>query len=300
MQRLRKRSKIDPNGRPSKPWGSHWPASRVLDYYEQREFLCDPRQLEPVLYDESIWKRLVLPPEDREILLDSLYREGEGQDQVYNKWGLSQKHKGNGLIVLCQGPPGTGKTMTAEAISGLLRRPLLTLQSWAARDEKFVERLFSEAARWKLVVLVDEAESFLGHRQEGALGQNGLIATMLRQIERFSGVMILTTNRDFEIDPAAKSRVHVTLKYKRPNAILRSQIWERAIPKAMIDSSFLKEDLTKLSMFDLDGRQIDHAVARAASRAARQGREQVTLTDLEAAAQATLSKNESISAGFRA
>ena len=300
VEPLRQKAKLDKLGRPHLPWGNHMPAARMLDCYGQSEFLCDPRQLEAVPYDETIWQRLVLPPADREDLLDALYREGAGQEQVYNRWGLSQRHKGNGLIILCQGPPGTGKTMTAEAIAGMLQRPLLTLQSWAARDEQFVERMFTTAAQWKLVVLIDEAEAFLGARQEGAMGQNGLIAVMLRQIERFAGVMVLTTNRDFEIDRAAKSRVHLRLKYLRPQMALRTQIWGHAVPTTMINQEELAKGLPQLAALELDGRQIDHAVARAASRAARLNQTLVTVTDLIEAGRATLCREDQAQGvGFR-
>ena len=74
--------------------------------------------------------------------------------------------KGNGLAVLLHGPPGVGKTLTAEAIALATGRPLLVVSvaeigTAASKAEARLTSILDNAARWRAVLLVDEADVFL-------------------------------------------------------------------------------------------------------------------------------------------
>ncbi|KAK6203698.1 hypothetical protein LQW54_008904 [Pestalotiopsis sp. IQ-011] len=110
--------------------------------------------------------------------------------------------KGRGLIMLLHGVPGVGKTSTAG-----------DLGTTAKEVEDTLDYNFNLASRWDSVLLIDEADVFLGERTKEDFVRNSLVAVFLRMMEYYSGVLFLTTNRVGVFDEAFTSRVHISLYY---------------------------------------------------------------------------------------
>ena len=75
--------------------------------------------------------------------------------------------KGQGLIINLFGPPGVGKTLSAEATSERVHRPLYVvgggdLGTKAAELDESLERVFDIATSWKAIVLIDEVRLVFG------------------------------------------------------------------------------------------------------------------------------------------
>lgn len=75
--------------------------------------------------------------------------------------------KGRGLVAVLHGPPGTGKTLTAEGIAELLKRPLYMvsvgeLGTNPHQLETELNKILDVAHSWGAVLLLDEADVFLG------------------------------------------------------------------------------------------------------------------------------------------
>ncbi|KAF2648478.1 P-loop containing nucleoside triphosphate hydrolase protein [Lophiostoma macrostomum CBS 122681] len=127
--------------------------------------------------------------------------------------------KGRSIVLLLHGPPGVGKTSTAECIAAHMERPLypLTSGNLPVRADDLEEHLqvhFNLAARWGCILLLDEADVFLQRRRLNELEINAMVSVFLRQLEYYRGILFLTTNRVGDIDPAFKSRIHVSLEYE--------------------------------------------------------------------------------------
>ncbi|KAH6621735.1 hypothetical protein C7974DRAFT_314820 [Boeremia exigua] len=127
--------------------------------------------------------------------------------------------KGQGLVILLHGPPGVGKTLTAETIALTTGRPLLTVSVaeigvTAQEAEKSLTPVFADAARWEAVLLMDEADVFVEERVKGDLQRNALVSVLLRCLEYYKGIIILTTNRARTIDNALQSRIQLAIRYK--------------------------------------------------------------------------------------
>ncbi|CCT75384.1 related to TOB3 (member of AAA-ATPase family) [Fusarium fujikuroi IMI 58289] len=151
---------------------------------------------------------------------------GDGSTQIDIVRG-----KGRGLIILLHGPPGSGKTSTAETLAAYSRRPLYPITCGdLGTSPDAVERTLVEhterAQRWGCVLLLDEADVFLSRRDWRDTNHNALVSVFLRQLEYYSGILFLTTNKVGVIDEAFKSRIHVSLAY--PNIKLQEtlHIWE--------------------------------------------------------------------------
>ena len=138
--------------------------------------------------------------------------------------------KGQGLIVLLHGPPGSGKTSTAETIAAYTRRPLYSLTSGdigaePTESETMLEEHASRAEKWGCVLLLDEADVFLMQRNWTEVSRNVLVSTFLRQLEYYSGILFLTTNRPGTMDEAFKSRIHISLRYPSIDLASTKLMW---------------------------------------------------------------------------
>ena len=144
------------------------------------------------------------------------------------------KGKGKGLMFLLHGPPGLGKTLTAESVAESARRPLYRVTTGELSTD--VEKLESQlsdilrlGARWKAVVLLDEADVLMTRRSVSDLHRNAIVAVFLRLLEYYRGMLFLTTNRVDNFDEAFYSRIHITLEYGELKKEWRSNIWRQHV-----------------------------------------------------------------------
>jgi len=181
--------------------------------------------------------------------------------------------KGKGLVFVLHGTPGTGKTLTAEGIADLLKRPLYSvsmgeLGSSAKVLEAALSQILEIAHHWGAVLLIDEADTFLEQRGIHDLHRNAMVSVFLKQLEYFSGVLFLTTNRVNTFDDAFQSRIHVALRYAELDVPARRKIWGMFIDRIKsvqgMETTVVSKDLDKLAnKHVLNGRQIKNVVRTA-------------------------------------
>ena len=153
--------------------------------------------------------------------------EDVGIDVVANKGGAS--------IFLLHGPPGCGKTLTAEAISELLRKPLYIVTAGdlgitAKQVEETLGSVLDLCQTWDALVLIDEADVFLEARSSTEIERNALVCVILRLLEYYSGCLFLSSNRAAgSIDPAIASRITVMLGYPPLDEAGRAKVWKNLI-----------------------------------------------------------------------
>lgn len=89
-------------------------------------------------------------------------------------------------------------------------------------------------------------------------------------LEYYKGVLILTTNRTDCLDVAFESRIDIVLSYRDLTAGARREIWSNFVRTLPPDEVQLgPEDLTRLSRWELNGRQIKSAIKTARILASR-------------------------------
>ena len=131
--------------------------------------------------------------------------------------GLKQSKKGR---ICCYGPPGTGKTAWAAWLAEELDMPLLLKQGsdlldpYVGRTEQKIAQAFEQAKADNALLVLDEVDTFLFSR-EGAdrSWERSQVNEMLTQIERFEGLMVVSTNLIEVLDPAALRRFDLKLKF---------------------------------------------------------------------------------------
>ncbi|OTB12305.1 hypothetical protein K445DRAFT_321290 [Daldinia sp. EC12] len=176
--------------------------------------------------------------------------------------------KGQGISMLLEGPPGVGKTLTAEAVSEKLRRPLYQLgagELGAEPDtvEENLKMILETAAKWDAVLLLDECDVILAERSNDSLGRNSIVAIFLRLLEYYRGMLFMTTNRVEAMDPAFQSRIHLTIHYPVLDTPARRQIWERFTQNSSQESTLLSHDFLELQSIPLNGREIKNVIKTA-------------------------------------
>lgn len=174
--------------------------------------------------------------------------------------------KGKGLIGMFSGPPGSGKTLTAEAVAEITRRPLYSVSAGELGvDPKSVDEnltmILELSHRWNAVLLLDEADVFLQQRDMRDVNRNALVSIFLRQLEYFQGILILTTNRIANCDPAFASRIHISLDYPELDPRARETVWRNFLGKAKgaqedVVVDVTEEELRNLARVELNGRQV--------------------------------------------
>ncbi|KAK5634234.1 hypothetical protein RRF57_009948 [Xylaria bambusicola] len=142
-------------------------------------------QLQPVAWNVEAFNKLVLPGDEKQLAWEfvearSLAEGGQFDDFIPDK--------GRGLIILMFGPPGVGKTFTAEAVADKARVPLYALSAAELGTtpnavEKALERALGLCRMWNAMLLLDEADVFLGVRTSESLLRNELVSIFLRMVE---------------------------------------------------------------------------------------------------------------------
>jgi AAA+ superfamily predicted ATPase len=93
----------------------------------------------------------------------------------------------------------------------------------------------------------------------GDANRNALVAVFLKQLEYFSGVVFLTTNRLRAFDLAMKSRVHLAIGYGSPGIDTRRQIWAQylqRVPPEETDIVDIDDAVDFVIRQPLNGREI--------------------------------------------
>jgi hypothetical protein len=173
-------------------------------------------------YNPGLREKLILPPHHRD-LIDILTQDMDVlmDDIVAGKSG--------GTTILCKGGPGLGKTLTAEVYAEVIRRPLYRVHSGQlgirSEDvEKNLEQILKRAQRWGAVLLIDEADVYIRTRGND-IDHNAVVASFLRTLEYFHGLLFMTTNRSQDVDDAIASRCIATIQYEPPRAEDAKNIW---------------------------------------------------------------------------
>ena len=153
------------------------------------------------------------------------------------------------------GPPGTGKTAFGHHVAELLDRPLHArraseiLSKWVGETERNLARIFREALDEGAVLLIDEADSFLRDRQGAQRSwEVTQVNELLTQMERFDGILVVSTNLIDDVDRAALRRFDLKIRFD----YLRSdQAWalfvDTRVRLGIQDGAVSQSDLASVS-----------------------------------------------------
>jgi hypothetical protein len=254
------------------------------------------------------WEHLVLPNGLAAELELIAAHGGPELSHRLEAWGVAGGTVGKGAkgrLLLFSGPSGTGKTLAARALAARLDRPLLVtdcsriFDKYVGESEKRVRGLFEtyeqacKRSEKMPILLLNEADQLLGRRLEGEHSVDRMYSRlqnlMLEFFERFSGLLVATTNRPESLDEAFARRFTDKLVFPRPGLAERKALWLAHVPATVPILEAL--DWEALSGMDLSGGQIALAAACAIRHAALRG-DGLTQRDLVDAARREMAGTE--------
>jgi hypothetical protein len=174
--------------------------------------------------------------------------------------------KSKATIFCLDGTPGVGKTLLSESICEYLHKPLysVTVGELGTSPEKLEQKLneiLEIAYAWNAVILLDEADIFMEKRASNDLNRNAMVSVFLRLLERYQGIMFLTTNRIDDFDVAFKSRISISIHYDELSELSRYQVWKNLLSASKIELDDV--NVSELSQIKLNGRQIKNCIRMA-------------------------------------
>ncbi|TDD95999.1 ATP-binding protein [Flavobacterium cellulosilyticum] len=189
------------------------------------------------------------------------------QKTLLHDWGM-QKHILPGYRTLFYGPSGTGKTLTATLLGKEFNRPVYRIDlsqvvsKYIGETEKNLEKIFNLAENKDWILLFDEADALFGKRTSTKSSNdryaNQEVSYLLQRVERFNGLVILTSNFKNNIDDAFLRRFNSIIKFTKPNAEERIKLWTNSIPKNVsVPSDLINKIADK---YELTGAQIISAI----------------------------------------
>ncbi|EKA0285264.1 ATP-binding protein [Campylobacter jejuni] len=267
----------------------------IIDEILQRIINFEPKQskkikIESVLKDQDIFELIepstdindiIMPENTKELLENILKQQDKKVLEKLHSWGI-KSNKNIEAKIIFYGPAGTGKTMSALAMAKSMKKSVLSfdcskiLSKWVGESEQNVRKIFDtyknivQTCKQSPILLLNEADQFLSTRVDGSSGSDKMHNQMqnifLEQIERFSGVIIATTNFLESLDSAFSRRFDYKIEFKKPDFKDRLKIWEKFLPKkALFEKDF---DINILSNYELSGAQILMVVKNTALKVA--------------------------------
>ncbi|HEG0872213.1 TPA: ATP-binding protein, partial [Campylobacter jejuni] len=228
----------------------------IIDEILQRIINFEPKQskkikIESVLKDQDIFELIepsadindiIMPENTKELLENILKQQDKKVLERLHSWGI-KSNKNIEAKIIFYGPAGTGKTMSALAMAKSMKKPVLSfdcskiLSKWVGESEQNVRKIFDtyknivQTCKQSPILLLNEADQFLSTRVDGSSGSDKMHNQMqnifLEQIERFSGVIIATTNFLESLDSAFSRRFDYKIEFKKPDFKDRLKIWEK-------------------------------------------------------------------------
>ncbi|MBS4015066.1 MAG: ATP-binding protein [Candidatus Latescibacteria bacterium] len=211
-------------------------------------------------------------------------------NKLFTQWGFDQTIKyGKGMTILFYGAPGTGKTATCEAIAQRLSKKIgianyaQLLSKWIGDSEKNLVKVFKEAKENDCVLVFDEADSLFGQRLPETYSvdrmHNYMTNVLMQEIERFDGLVILTTNRELTIDEAFSRRILFKMRFDIPKTEERAKIWRALIPaNAPISDDVDFAELGK--RYELTGGEIKNVIINVVRECGFSNEEKISMLNL--------------------
>lgn len=186
---------------------------------------------------------------------------------------LENINKPKGFTCIFHGVPGVGKTETVKQIALKTKRDIISvnvtdvMDKFVGESEYRLNNIFSrysevvsqciESDKNIPILLFNEADSLFSKRMDvkDSVDQmyNSLQNILLEQMERFEGILIITTNMLKNFDSAFERRFLYKIKFEQPTYESRIKLW-----KSMIPSISDKDIIEVANKFDFSGGQIEN------------------------------------------
>ncbi|CAH0002386.1 unnamed protein product [Clonostachys byssicola] len=231
-------------------------------------------QIRPVTWNKDAFNRLVLPQRTK-LMLKALVMTKKPAAKPPNTTETPQdranaiiSRNGRPLIMHFHGGPGTGKSFAAAEIAEM---PIFRITygmmgpTYEATGEA-IYRSLRLATRWKAIVVFDGLDIFIEKGSDPK--DNRSPSAFFECIANHDGIIILTSSDAQRIDDRYASRCQVTVSFPPLEKPARRSVWKQCLDQVRAESESscaqgIQSHLAALSCYQLNGKQIHHAVTTA-------------------------------------
>ena len=206
---------------------------------------------------------------------------------------MQQRGFRHGFACLFYGGPGTGKTETVYQLARQTGRDIMVVDvpqiksKWVGDSEKNIKALFDRyrelVHRCEVapILLFNEADAIISTRKNGATNavdkmENTIQNIILQEMETLDGILIATTNLADNLDTAFERRFLYKIQFTKPDASVRSLIWQQMIPELNAADA-----TTLAAAYDFSGGQIENIARKHAIHAVLHGEPESLLPTLQ-------------------
>ena len=233
--------------------------------------LTEPEvKLSNVLYPDSITPKVMFYPKAMAQQIKELnsFLEVDKFKQIEQR--MMDNGFRTGFACLFYGAPGTGKTETVYQLAKKTGRCVMAVDvpqiksKWVGDSEKNIKALFDKYRKQVKrsdvapILLFNEADAIFGVRKNGAESavdkmENTIQNIILQEMEDLNGILIATTNLATNLDSAFERRFLYKIEFEKPDARVRSRIWQSMV------SGLNDDDANVLAQaYELSGGQIEN------------------------------------------
>lgn len=156
-----------------------------------------------------------------------------------------------GVAALFVGPSGAGKTLAARHLAHRLGKDLFrldlaaTVSKYIGETEKNLERALAAAEELDILLLLDEGDALLATRTDIGTAHdryaNLETSYLLQRLERFEGVLLVTSNEAGRIDRAFTRRFDARISFRAADAVQRAAILESLLGPHRVTPALIDE-----------------------------------------------------------
>uniref|UniRef100_A0A0B7KGW9 ATPase AAA-type core domain-containing protein n=2 Tax=Bionectria ochroleuca TaxID=29856 RepID=A0A0B7KGW9_BIOOC len=233
-------------------------------------------QIRPVTWNKDAFNRLILPQRTKTMLKALVMTKKPAAkppgyaETPQDRANFLVSRNGRPLIMHFHGGPGTGKSFAAAEIAEMpIFRVTCGLMglTYEATGEAIVRSL-RLAQKWKSIVVFDGLDIFIEKGPGSDLKDNRPPSAFFDCIENHDGIIILTSSDAQRINEKYTSRCQVTVSFPPLDKPARRSVWKQCLDQLRAESASsvaqgIQSHLAALSCFQLNGKQIHHAVTTA-------------------------------------
>ena len=254
------------------------PLQKYLDTYYDRlvEKVTPKKSFKDVVFSNNLKKQI-----------DMAVYQVNNHHLLLTKFGLKNLQESNAISLNFSGPPGTGKTLTAEAIAYELKKKLYIVRystlvdSYIGETGKNIVKVFELAKKDDAILFFDEADAIASSRTQifnASDAETNLTRNvLLKELEKFNGIVIFATNLSTNFDKAFERRINLHILFKVPDSKEREDIFKLLSKDLPLAKDINFNEIA--SKYEFSGGHIRNAIINAARIAISTKKDKVTQKD---------------------
>ncbi len=163
-----------------------------------------------------------------------------------------------GVAALLVGPSGAGKTLAARHLAHALGKDLFrldlaaTVSKYIGETEKNLERALAAAEELDILLLLDEGDALLASRTDIGTAHdryaNLETSYLLQRLERFEGVLLVTSNEAGRIDKAFLRRFDARISFRAADAVQRAAMLDSLLGPHRVSPALIDEVASRCTL----------------------------------------------------